>query len=96
MKIVRILVVLCAVAALAVAFAPRTQAGNGSANSGDVAFMSYSPGGGLSDSGIVFTSTVTCNITCLDGSTDSQDVEDAQGCVDACNEFCHTTTCRLL
>ena len=95
MKKVRILVVLGAVLALAVAVVPQTEAGRGSGGD-DVAFMSYSPGGGLIDADFFFTGQVTCNITCANGKRTSEEVDDEQGCIDACNDFCNTDRCRIL
>jgi len=96
MKLVSSLVVLCAVLGLMVAMTPVTEAGGGQGQGADIAFMSYSPGGGLTDAGFDFTAQITCNITCSSGKTTSTEVDDEQGCVEDCNEFCNTTTCRIL
>lgn len=95
MKLVSTLVLLCAAVALMVVSVPSTQAGNGQGQGEDVAFMFYSPGGGLTDAGFDFTAQITCNITCANGKTTSTEVDDEQGCIDDCNDFCNTTNCVI-
>jgi len=96
MKLVSSLVVLCAVLGLMVTMTPVTEAGGGQGQGDDIAFVSYSPGGGLTDAGFDFTAQVTCNITCASGKKKSTEVDGEDECVAACNDFCDTTTCRIL